>query len=65
MATKDITDYWLEYYCDKQYCDLCGNTGILDTRGAKTPTGLVVGKLNYCICPNGQSMRKQKADLGK
>jgi hypothetical protein len=48
------------------HCGLCGNTGIVDTRGrAKTPAGFDVGVLRYCICPNGRALKKQKADPEK
>ncbi len=52
-----VTNYWLEYYVD-EHCTLCGNHGVIDTTGVKTPAGLEVGRVNYCICPNGQYMRK-------
>lgn len=53
-----VTEYWLTYYADK-HCTLCGNSGIIDTTGiAKTAAGLSVGRKNYCICPNGQLLRK-------
>lgn len=52
-----VANYWRKYYVTL-HCTLCGNTGIVDTRGAKTPTGLEVGRINFCICPNGQLMRK-------
>jgi hypothetical protein len=55
-----ITNYWHDYYCT-DHCTLCGNTGIIDTRGTKTNAGLLVGRVNYCICPNGQIMRKYGA----
>lgn len=56
--SKAITDYWLKYYADK-ICTLCGNKGIIDSRGrATSPAGHVAGRLNYCICPNGQALRK-------
>lgn len=47
-------------------CGLCGNTGMIDTRGhLKTPAGASAGGiLAYCICPNGRH-RKQKAGLKK
>ena len=57
-----VTKYWLEYYAEG-VCTLCGNRGIIDTRGTTTPAGWDVGRINYCICPNGQIMRKQGFDL--
>ncbi len=56
-----VTKYWLDYYCT-EHCTLCGNRGIIDTRGTSTPAGLVVGRINYCICPNGQIMRAKGVD---
>lgn len=56
-----VTDYWIEYYTGKtldEDCTLCGNHGIIDTTGVRTPNGNLVGRKNYCICPNGQAMRK-------
>lgn len=61
-SEKQLTAYWLENYCD-DHCTLCGNRGVIDSRGVKTPAGKEVGRLNYCICPNGRSLRKQKGDL--
>ncbi len=43
-------------------CTLCGQRGIIDTRGVKTPAGVEVGRLNWCLCPNGQAMREQSGD---
>jgi hypothetical protein len=51
-----VTKYWAEYYLSS-HCTLCGNSGHIDTRGVRTPTGVDVGRLNYCICPNGQRLR--------
>lgn len=53
---KAITDYWYAYYA-AQHCTLCGNCGVIDTRGVRTPAGVLVGRLNYCLCPNGQLLR--------
>ena len=56
-----LTDYWNKYYASEPVtngrCTLCGNSGILDTRGVKDALGNDVGRLNYCICPSGQEMR--------
>ena len=53
-----ITNYWLAYY-STEHCTLCGNKGIIDTTGVTTYMGLPVGRRNYCICSNGQHMRKE------
>jgi hypothetical protein len=49
-----ITDYWLKHYAHHGHCALCGNHGVIDTTGTKTPAGLPAGRKNFCICPNGQ-----------
>jgi len=53
-----ITRYWLSYYLGDVGCTLCGNHGIIDTRGVSTAAGVPVGRINFCICPNGQEMRR-------
>lgn len=52
----EVTAYWLDHYCT-EHCTLCGNSGQIDTRTAKTATGKQCGRINFCICPNGQAMR--------
>lgn len=59
IRSNFMDDYWLEFYMHKGHCSLCGNTGIIDTTGkCFTPAGLEVGRKNFCICPNGQAIRK-------
>jgi len=68
---KPVADYWFENYINRDVadnchhlCSLCGNRGIVDTRGrAISAKGLDAGRLNYCICPNGQALRTHKAPL--
>ena len=57
-----VTNYWLEYYC-ADHCTLCGNWGWIDTTGIRTPAGVSVGRVNYCICPNGQTLRAGGVEL--
>jgi len=57
-----VTKYWNEFYADK-HCTLCGNKGWINTTGTKTPAGVAVGRVNYCICPNGQALRQHKIRL--
>ncbi len=55
---KVITDYWLQYYTGSSLCSLCGNSGVIDTRKtAISAAGVNQGRLNWCICPNGQGLR--------
>lgn len=60
--SKTINKYWLKYYAT-HHCTLCGNRGVIDSRGVRTPAGLLVGRLNYCICPNGQQLRGNNIDI--
>ena len=53
-----VVNYWMKYYVNRLHCSLCGNRGVIDTRGATTPAGVEVGRRNWCICPNGQAIRK-------
>lgn len=63
MTNPAVENFWLEHYADG-HCTLCGNRGVIDTRAsAVTPVGKRVGKLNYCICPNGQALREAGAPL--
>ena len=53
-----ITDFWHEHYVKDGLCTLCGNQGVVDTRTtAVSPAGVSSGRLNWCICPNGQALR--------
>jgi len=61
--SKAVARYWIEFYGDiftgTGLCTLCGNTGMIDTRQtAISPNKVNVGRLNFCICPNGQWKRK-------
>jgi hypothetical protein len=52
-----VRAYWRRYYDDGR-CTLCGNRGVLDSRAVCTPAGVPVGRLNWCVCPNGQGQRR-------
>lgn len=60
IRSNFMDDYWMEFYINNGHCSLCGNHGIIDTTGVKTSAGWSVGRKNFCICPNGQSLRKQR-----
>ncbi len=49
---------YLDRFFPHPFCSLCGNHGIIDTRGVKTPDGIEVGARNFCLCANGQAMRR-------
>lgn len=52
-----VTAYWLKFYCDGA-CKLCGNSGWVDTTGVRTPAGVLVGGVQYCLCPEGKALRR-------
>lgn len=56
---KAVVNYWAQWYIQDTHCSLCGNSGVIDTRGIKTPAGYPCGRVNLCICPNGQALRSQ------
>lgn len=42
-------------------CALCGGKGIIPVANQLTPFDVVIpASYQFCICPNGQSMRKLK-----
>jgi hypothetical protein len=57
-------DTWLEFLKPRSdgvggCCGLCGNSGIVDTRGkVKSPRGDDCGVRAYCICPNGRAIKQ-------
>jgi len=60
-----ISDYAIRFYFTEDgLCSLCGQSGIVDTRGIVSPGGVACGRLNFCICPNGQALRKGYASPG-
>lgn len=63
-AEEYVVHYWINYYTNKHLCSLCGQSGVIDTRGLKTPADVEVGRRNWCICPNGQSLRRQVGGVG-
>lgn len=48
---RQLTEYWLRFYVERGLCTLCNNTGRL-TRSD--------GERDYCICPNGRTMRTRR-----
>lgn len=54
----EITDYWYKHYLNNGHCSLCGNSGRVNTTGVRTNAGVLVGMINFCICPNGQAWRR-------
>jgi hypothetical protein len=61
---KFLSNLWLEEYASKGHCMICGNKGIIDTRGnMKTPAGYPCGGIAFCICPNGRVMKVKGCKL--
>jgi len=57
-----ITDYAFKYYFTSDgLCSLCGQSGIIHTEGIRSPAGVVTGRENFCICPNGQALREMES----
>ena len=56
-------DTWMEFLGPAEtesYCGLCGNSGIVDTRGkVVSPRGEDCGVRAFCICPNGRVSKYQ------
>ena len=57
-------DTWLEFLAPPAqplYCGLCGNSGVVDTRGhVRSPRGQECGVRAFCICPNGRAAKAQR-----
>ena len=58
IKNAKLTNYWSEFYVNNGHCSLCANSGVIDTTGLKSMRGKEVGRKNFCICPNGQVIRK-------
>lgn len=65
MPSETLTNFWHAFFVKKGMCSLCGNSGLIDTRGATTAAGVVVGDVHYCICPNGQVRRERDPGFQK
>jgi hypothetical protein len=57
-------ELWLEFLSNN-LCSLCGQTGVIDTRGIRTPAHVECGGLHYCICPNGRALKARNAPKEK
>ncbi len=61
ITKTQMASLWLDEFSDTGHCCLCGNHGIIDTRGKVfTPAGHECGDRVWCICPNGRIMKKQR-----
>jgi len=59
ITKNQLADFWLKEFGKRSHCCLCGNRGIIDTRGKVfTPAGHECGDRVFCICPNGRAIKK-------
>jgi len=56
----NMTVDWEEFVVNG-LCGLCGNAGVVDKRGQRSPAGYPCGALHYCVCPNGRKLKEQSA----
>lgn len=64
ITKKQMADLWLAEFSATRHCCLCGNYGIIDTRGKIfTPAGVECGDRVFCICPNGRILKKNYKDI--
>lgn len=65
ISNNMLSDFWFENFISpNHHCGICGNWGVIDTRGKVfTPAGVECGIRTYCLCPNGQVMKRGKAKL--
>ena len=62
VTKNQLEDFWFENY-RTQHCTICGNRGVIDSRGVTTSAGVSVGRRNWCICPNGQVFARRHKGL--
>lgn len=65
LKAHATAEYMFDHYLSPQgLCVLCGNSGVVDTRSsAVSGAGVRPGVRTYCLCPNGQALRKRKAAI--
>jgi hypothetical protein len=59
-----MSELWKEFEHPQGFCGLCGNWGVIDTRGKEyTPAGHHAGVVGFCICLNGRAWKYAGADI--
>jgi len=53
-ASYIVVRYWEDFYSFGGHCTLCEDTGIIDTSDKPH------GRKNFCVCPDGQKLRKDR-----
>ena len=71
FCNEVIDQYWMAYYnvpaSDRERgftfpaCGLCGGSGVVHSK-CHTPNGIPLDNKFFCICPNGQGLRKLGRD---
>lgn len=60
ITKNQMADLWLSEFGRRGHCCLCGNSGVIDTRGKMfTAAKYECGDIVFCICPNGRAIKKQ------
>lgn len=64
ITQKQLTAFWAENFSPTHLCCLCGNKGVVDTRGKVfSAAGVDAGALVYCLCPNGRAQKRASIPL--
>lgn len=59
-----MSEFWKEFNGPQGLCGLCGNSGVIDTRGRVfSAAGVSCGVLAFCLCPNGRAFKAGGANL--
>lgn len=64
ISRKKLSDLWAAEFSPHNHCCLCGNHGVIDTRGQVfTVAGFECGAKIFCLCPNGRSLKLKFPDI--
>ena len=64
ITKNQLADLWVREFSSTGHCVLCGNAGVIDTRGKLfTAAGVECGDKVFCICPNGRVMKSKGVSL--
>lgn len=71
FCNEIVDSYWMNHYTTRvsdpntgfsyPVCGLCGNNGVIHSK-CFTPAGIPIDTKVFCICPNGQGLRKLGRD---
>ena len=64
ISKNQMRDFWSENFMGSDgLCGLCANHGVIDTQGRLyAPNGqYAAGGRFFCVCPNGQSLKRDGA----